>query len=493
MSDHQQQIGDGSDNFGQAAKNIADAGKQFSQAGAQQAASKGAELGAQAAAKGAEATANAAAATVKAGVEGGKAVAEIATGTAAGGPWGAVIAAAWAMRHTLFKILIFVCLMLMFLGAMVVSLPSILFNSIFRTDPATVDPAASTDMYVQFEELSVIVSGCVTAGYDYAMAEVERIIADGGYNYEYSMEALINHGLTSAEYDTCYVLAAYSMSMEQRGTTRPDMINKLGAVKSQMFPVTYVVKETTITIPAEDEDSEPVTETISFVECTIHPFDQSVIISAFAIDTSAVYSQFNITCGEAVSNMAMSLKLTMYGTITGGSVPPITDTELAAFLASLDCSETRKKLMEAALSLVGRVPYFWGGKSAAGWNDEWNTPKLVTSAGSSSTGTIRPFGLDCSGFTDWVYKTALGVSLHAGSWSQWDTSTAITKDQLLPGDLGFMAQPGTVAVNHVLLYAGKDAGGNLLWVHCASGTGVILNSPTYVKHYRRPNGVDWGD
>jgi len=213
-------MGDGSDNFGQAAKNIADASKQFGQAGAGQAASKGAEMGAQAAAKGAEATANAAAATVKAGLEGGKAVAEIATGTAAGGPWGAIIAAAWAMRHTLFKILIFICLFLMFFGALVVSLPSILFNSIFRTDPATVDPAASTDMYVQLEELSAIVADCITAGYDHAMAEVERIIADGGYDRDLSMEALINHGFTSADYDVYYVLAAYSMSMEQRGTTR---------------------------------------------------------------------------------------------------------------------------------------------------------------------------------------------------------------------------------------------------------------------------------
>lgn len=472
---------------------MAEAGKKFGQAGAQKAASKGAELGAEAAAKGAEAGANAAAATVKAGVEGGKAVAEIATGTAAGGPWGAVIAAAWSMRHTLFKVLIFLCLALMFLVALVVNLPTIVFNSIFHTDPTTVNLSEPADMYIQFEELSGIVSDCVTAGYDYAIEEVGRIIADGGYDYEYSMEALINYGLTSADYDTCYILAAYSMSMEQRGTTRQDMINKLEAVKSLMFPVTYVPKSTTITVPAADEDSEPTVETIYYVECTIHPFDQSVILAAFSINTDAQYNQFSITCGEAIHNMATALKLTMYGTVTGGSVPPITDVELASFIANLTCSDTRKSLMNAALSLVGRVPYFWGGKSAAGWNDEWNTPKLVTSAGSSSTGTIRPYGLDCSGFTDWVYKTALGTSLHAGSANQWDNSTAISKEQLLPGDLGFMAAPGTVAVNHVLMFAGKDASGNLLWVHCSSGSGVVLNSPSYVKFYRRPIGVDWGD
>jgi len=189
--------------------------------------------------------------------------------------------------------------------------------------------------------------------------------------------------------------------------------------------------------------------------------------------------------------MATALRRTLYGVTSSGQVPLITDVELAAFLDNLTCSPARKELMRVALSLVGRVPYFWGGKSGPGWNDEWNTPKLVTSAGSSSTGTIRPYGLDCSGFTDWVYKTALGVSIREGSVNQWNNSTAITEAELLPGDLGFMDIPGNVPINHVLLYAGTDANGNKLWVHCASGEGgVTLNSPTYVKYYRRVNGLD---
>ena len=89
------QMGDGADNYGQAAGQMAKAAKQLGQ-----------EAAKQAAAKGVEATANAATAAVQASVEGGKAAAEIAAGTAAGGPWGAILSAAWAMRHTLFKILI---------------------------------------------------------------------------------------------------------------------------------------------------------------------------------------------------------------------------------------------------------------------------------------------------------------------------------------------------------------------------------------------------
>jgi cell wall-associated NlpC family hydrolase len=190
--------------------------------------------------------------------------------------------------------------------------------------------------------------------------------------------------------------------------------------------------------------------------------------------------------GDVVNGMAKALKMTLYGISENGGVPPVTDAEIAAFLSRLTCSPARKELMRAALSLVGRVPYFWGGKSAPGWNDEWGVPKLVTSVGSSSTGTLRPYGLDCSGFTDWVYKTALGRSLPVGSRGQWDNSAAVPEAELLPGDLGFLDEPGMVAVNHVLLYAGTDEDGKKLWVHCASGaSGVTLDSPTYVKYYRR--------
>lgn len=487
-----QYTGDGSDNYADAARKTAEAAKQIGQASAQKAAAAGGEAAAKGAAAGVEATANAAAATVKAGVEGGKAVAEIATGTAAGGPWGAVIAAAWAMRHTLFKVLVTICLCLLFIIVMIVSLPSIIFNYIFRTDPATVPASSPTEIFEIYEEMSSVVSGCVMGGYDYARSEVERIIADGGYDHDLSMEATIDYGHVSADYDICYILAAYSASMEQKGTTKDDLKSKLDAVASRMFSVTYEVKETTVTIPAESEDEEPTTEIVKYVQCTIHPFDASVILSAFGLDPDAPYGQFSIRTGDAIESMALSLKRTLYGVTGAGQVPAITDAELIAFLNNLTCSPARKELMRVALSLVGRVPYFWGGKSAAGWNDEWNTPKLVTSAGSSSTGTIRPYGLDCSGYTDWVYKTALGKSLYdGGTWSQWDNSTAITEAELLPGDLGFMEQPGAVPINHVLLYAGKDASGNKLWVHCSSGAGgVALNSPTYVKYYRRVNGID---
>ena len=531
-----QQIGDGSDDYLGAARNAEQAMKGFGRQGAENtagntasttqgagatgnavsqkgletganlamqnsaaggaAAQAGSSVGANAAAQGAEATANAAAAAVKAGAEAGKAVAEIATGTAAGGPWGAAIMAAWSLRHTLFKILMIICLILMFLTTMVVSLLSVIFNYIFRTDPDSVGTAASYNIHEIFSEVSVAVAETVIAGYDYAFEKVERIIAEGGFDHALSMQALTDHGATSAEYDIAFVLAAYSVSMEQRGATRQDMINKLIAVKSEMFPVTYEVRETTIIIPPEDDDGEPTTEIIRYIAATIHPFDQGVILRAFQVDVSAQYNEFNITNGEAITHMANALRLTLLGSIDGGTIPPISDAEINAFLENLDVSQVRKDIIHASLSIVGRVPYFWGGKSPPGWNNSWNTPRLVTALGSNSTGTIRPFGLDCSGFTTWVFQTALGVYIGSGTSNQWSRSTPITREELLPGDLGFLAPPGgALNANHVLIYAGTDADGNMLWVHSSSGSGgVVLNTPSYqVPHFRRPNGIDWED
>ena len=78
---------------------------------------------------------------------------------------------------------------------------------------------------------------------------MEKAISNGGYDYEESMEALINHAQGSAGYDVCYILAAYSASMQQQNVSKEDMIAKLKGVSGEMFPVTQAEKETTRQVP----------------------------------------------------------------------------------------------------------------------------------------------------------------------------------------------------------------------------------------------------
>ncbi len=554
-----QQFGDGRDNYAGAARQLSDTLQQAGQTGTRQAVSNGA------------------AALVQSGIKSGKAVSEIAAGTAAGGPWGAILSAAWSLRHTLFKILACLCVLLLIFVILIVSIPSVVLNGVFGLNGSIVDMDNPMSMMQSYEEMSAEVSAAVDRGYQVALERVDQLIQDGGYDYELSIESLIDEAKSASGFNAAYVLAAYSASMLQQGTSADDMTAKLDAVAEQMFPIsseekekerviplTYTTyREVTVTVVygqtfigivngqmqfrydvavrggyyepdgsvttlepvtttayrAEDvtvpvytdgrisgttsatyyvpdgtETLTPSTETVVYLECTIHPFDQDVVLDAFGIDPDAPYDNFGITYGEAISNMATALQKTLYGAqggSQGGESVPLTDEELIAFVERQNCNETRKHILSTALSLVGKVPYFWGGKSDAGWNDEWNTPKVVTATGSSATGTILPYGLDCSGYTDWVFKTAMGVSIKAGSWNQWDNSYAITEAELLPGDLGFMAVPGTVPVNHVLIYAGENEDGAHMWVHCTSGSGVVLNSPDYVSYYRRPINVDY--
>ena len=565
------QLGDGSDNYTNAASNLAQAARR-----------SGAEAAKQAAKAGTEAASKAAGAAVSGGVKAGSAVANIAKGAAAGGPWGAIAAAAWSMRHTLYKILICVCLSLVFLAVLITSLPSIVTNGIFGLDGTQpVEGATLTDTY---GEMADAVSAVIDAGYDQSLARVEQIIEEGGYDYDLSMEALINYAQSSAGYDTCYILAAYSASLEQRGTSKEDMISKLENVAGSMFPVSYEVNQderlvpvtyytykpvtvtvvtsyqitgyvngkpyysyeteeqtyyereeeltsdTPVTVPAYretfvhvplysgysivgyrtesyyevngTETLSPTTEVIPYVECTIHPFDNSVVVQAFGIDSSAKYGQFNVTYGEAIQKMASALKMTLYGTLGSGEMVPLTDAELISSVNAQNCNATRKYILSTALSLVGKVPYFWGGKSAPGWNDAWNTPRLVTSAGSTSTGTIRPYGLDCSGFAEWVYNTAMGIEIGAGTSHQFPNTVGIEASELLPGDLGFLADGA--GWGHVLIFAGYDTSGTRMWVHCTSGSGVVLNTPSYdanivprrltIVDYDTPvSGAAWGE
>lgn len=491
-----QYTGDGNDNYTNSARNMAQAARQFGQSGANGAAAAGGHAAVNSTAAAGEAAANAAGmasgAAVQAAAEGGGAVAEIATGTAVGGPWGAAIAAAWSLRHTLFKVLITICLVIVFIVVTVVSLPSIVYNYTFNRDTVNAaDITGTSNIAANFNAMSSVVSECSAAGYEAAKAQVDGIITSGGYDRDLSMAALIDNSRVSPDYDVCYILAAYSASMGQKNASEQDLKNKLNAVASQMFSVTYEAKEKTVTKPPASPGGQPKSETVKYIVCTIGSFDISVISTAFGLNMDAPYGDFNVRTGDAIEDMANALRSALYGASAGSRVPPLTDAELTDFLNNLTCSPARKALMNAALSLVGKVPYFWGGKSGPGWNNDWNTPKLVTASGDSTTGTIIPYGLDCSGFTDWVYKTALGVSIGDGSGSQWSNSTAITASELLPGDLGFLDQPGSVSVNHVLIYAGKDSSGNKLWVHCSgSYNGVALNSPGYVKYYRRVNGVN---
>ena len=158
--------------------------------------------------------------------------------------------------------------------------------------------------------------------------------------------------------------------------------------------------------------------------------------------------------------------------VTGNNVE-ISDAALQDILDNLPetVSEKRKATVKTAFSLVGKVSYFWGGKSfAIGWDNRWGTPKKVTAAGSNTTGMTIPYGLDCSGFVDWEFNNTFGVVVGhgGGARSQYSYCRKISWAEAQPGDLVFYPDLG-----HVGIVAGYDGDGNVLIVHC-SLNGVVV-------------------
>ena len=150
--------------------------------------------------------------------------------------------------------------------------------------------------------------------------------------------------------------------------------------------------------------------------------------------------------------------------------------DTAALLRDLPegLSPEREAVVRTACSLVGKVNYFWGGKSLViGWDVRWGELRQVTAAGSSTTGTYRPYGTDCSGFVDWVFYNATGggyiIGHGGGATAQHSYCTDISWADAQPGDLVFYPDN-----SHVGIVGGRDANGELLIIHCASGYNNVV-------------------
>lgn len=150
--------------------------------------------------------------------------------------------------------------------------------------------------------------------------------------------------------------------------------------------------------------------------------------------------------------------------------------EVAKIIENLpaDLSEDRKQVVLTAYQLLGKVHYFWGGKSLViGWDSRWGMPMKVTAEGSSTTGTVRPFGLDCSGMVDWVFYNQSGgqyvIGHGGGATAQHSYCTPIAWSDAQPGDLVFY--PGD---SHVGIVCGFDSSGNIMVIHCASGANNVV-------------------
>ena len=239
-------------------------------------------------------------------------------------------------------------------------------------------------------------------------------------------------------------------------TIDEERIDLIRTVFWDMNTVSYYVQ----TIEHEDD-----TETILHITIT----------SKKATEMPDIY-HFSKSQREALTEVLKPEYAQMLAELVGtyGGEVSLDEAQIRAMLFAMpkDISERRRAVVEKAYSLLGKVNYFWGGKSSAiGWDSRWGTPTRVTAPGSRSTGTVRPYGLDCSGFVDWVFNNSLGyvIGHGGGAASQHDHCKPISWSEAQPGDLVFY--PGDT---HVGVFVGKDSNGDPLIIHCASSQNNVV-------------------
>ena len=242
-------------------------------------------------------------------------------------------------------------------------------------------------------------------------------------------------------------------------TIDDDRVARLTAVFWDMTEITSWVE--TIDHPGDGDGDDGWTEYILHITITPKTADDMRTVYTFT-------SYQNTAMDELLADRAALAALA--GSLT------ITNADAQVVLNGLpdDLSLERRAVVETALKLYGKVNYFWGGKSLViGWDSQWGMLKKVTADGSPTTGTFRPYGLDCSGFVDWVFYNATEgdyiIGHGGGAHAQHTYCTPISWEDAIPGDLVFYPDD-----THVGIVGGWDKEGNLIIIHCSSGHNNVV-------------------
>ena len=162
---------------------------------------------------------------------------------------------------------------------------------------------------------------------------------------------------------------------------------------------------------------------------------------------------------------------------------PLTEEEISKYLSSLpeDLSDERKDVIKFALSSVGKIPYYWGGKASAASYEKNGFGRVIEA---DYKGRVLR-GLDCSGWVQWVYWSAIGNRLNGAN----STATLIGEGQKIKRS---ELQPGDIVVrvgadSHVVMFLQWAGNGNMIVIHENSGANnvsvseVTANYPYYRK------------
>ena len=212
-------------------------------------------------------------------------------------------------------------------------------------------------------------------------------------------------------------------------------------VSYQGFSSSFDLNVATVEAPSETQPSDvPSSETVPDETTTTveETAPSSEVETTTTVEETVPSSETETTTTTAAETTTTTVEVTT----TTTAAETTTTQEITT--PSNNSTPLRDSIVNYALGWVGQCNYVYGGTDL--------------SIGGS---------VDCSGFTMQVYSRVAGVSLPHHSMSQMNCGSAITYDQLRPGDLVFYNNP-----NHVAIYIGNGA-----IVHAGSPeTGINITS-----------------
>lgn len=164
-------------------------------------------------------------------------------------------------------------------------------------------------------------------------------------------------------------------------------------------------------------------------------------------------------------------------------IEPLTQEEINYYLSRLDknLSPNRVSVIETALKSIGKIPYYYGGKTH-------NFGYKLNNFGSKIPADYKGRnlkGLDCSGWVNWVYGTTFNkyIIKSEGTNKLAGEGTKILRKDLLPGDI--IVRPGIDS--HVMMFYEWGPGGKMTVIHenGAVNNVSIGTFDAYYPYYRR--------
>lgn len=235
----------------------------------------------------------------------------------------------------------------------------------------------------------------------------------------------------------------------------------------------------------EEKQEEPETEQEEKNETEVAVQDTKIKTQFIASETVNLRKEPN-TSSEIVSKLSLNMAVDVYSEEGGWSKVKVSGKE--GYISSSLLSDKKKETSRAA-----ETPRT--NESTSTQTNETTTTTTSSAPASKNGGSVvetaksyigssyvygasGPSSFDCSGFTSYIYKQ-YGVSLNRTAAGQYSNGTAVSKDELQPGDLVMFGKSG---INHVGIYIG---GGQM--VHAANPSrGVTtdtINSGYYYNNY----------